>query len=147
MKTQNNGNANQTDTQVQVEERVQENQFIEEQEQQNEVDNTLHRVILHNNENTSGEAVMKVLQDVFNHPEERAMRLVRHAHETDSHAVCWINNFTNCQEKLQEALRYCGQNAEETIDGCRAENGEGNRPHYYHYLEFEVVAHDDAENN
>ena len=122
-------------------EMVQDNQFLNEQNQ--EVDDTPYIVAILNNELTSVEAVVEVMQNVFQHDEEMAMSIMMEAHEKGS-APCWFSSRGNCIQKEEEANAYCG-----IKQGARMENGaveEGDaRPHYFEHLEFEVRIYREGE--
>jgi ATP-dependent Clp protease adapter protein ClpS len=93
-----------------------------------------YRVELANNETTSHEAVMDVLQNVFNWHKQRAYSIMTHA-EARGFAICYINTKEVCEEKKLEAERYCLAKAGE------AGNGLGGLAHYED-LEFKVEEHE-----
>lgn len=122
---------------VQVQERVQENiENIQEEEQV--PDDTMYEVILNNNEETSFEAVVDVLMNVFGHSEERSHQIMMRAH-TRGYAICDLGSQAHCERQKTNAETYCGQNDGQTIDGVQ-EGGE-DRPHYYGELIFRVQPH------
>ena len=121
--------------QTQVQEQVIENVDNNEAEEQ-APDNTQYEVILYNNDNTSFEAVVDVLTNVFGHEENISMNIMMEAHNR-GYAICDIGTQAYCERQKQNAERYCGQNDGQTIDGVQQDNGE-DRPHYYGDLEFAV---------
>ena len=132
-------NNNQTNVQENID--VNENQFIENHDENVDIDDSIYHIVLMNNEETSFQAVIQVLQDVFQHDPENAMRIMQEAHDNQE-AICYIDTLDGCENKLREAIQYCTGNANETIEGFTEDDGNA-RPHYYDALGFMIREHQD----
>ena len=132
-------NNNQTNVQENID--VNQNQFIDNQDEDVNVDDSIYHIVLMNNDNTSAHAVVQVLEGVFQHDQETAFRIMQNAHE-NGEAICYIDTLEGCENKLREAIQYCAGNANETIEGCQGEDG-NDRPHYFDELGFMIREHQD----
>lgn len=132
-----NGSQRQNHNNVGVQERVNTNvDVIDRNDEEVHVDDAMYKILLMNNEDTSVEAVLDVLEGVFQHDPDTCVKIMMDAHN-NGHAIVWIDARTQCEEKIREAQIYCGQLAGETIEGCTLDDG-NNRPHYYQALEFRM---------
>lgn len=87
----------------------------------------MYKVLLHNNDSTSFEAVMAILTQVFKKGHQDAQRIMMQAH---NHDVATVLHSTKdiCDGKILEVRAF-----------VQAHSGDmlfGNRPHYYDELVF-----------
>lgn len=138
-------NGSQTNTGTRLQERVKDNlRYEEKQNEEIIVDDTMYKIMLMNNDNTSVPAVLDVLVQVFQHEEQLCMKILMDAHQ-NGNAIVWVDTQQNCLNKLRESQVYCGQLAGETIEGCTLDDG-NNRPHFYQDLQFIMEEYEGDEN-
>ena len=92
-------------------------------------------VVLLNNDQTSFEAVLDVLQSVFGLNPQLAMERMQSANDNGG-AICRINTRQDCEDKKTEAENYCQARA------GRMHPVMTDRQMYYEDLEFEVRERD-----
>lgn len=69
----------------------------------------LYRVLLLNDDYTTMEFVIQVLQDVFHHSEERASQIMLHVHQKGA-GVCGVYTREVAETKVEQVLQYAQQN-------------------------------------
>jgi ATP-dependent Clp protease adaptor protein ClpS len=89
----------------------------------------LYKVMLHNNNDTSADAVVEVLTRVFEKTHQESHRIMMTAHN-DGVAQVFVSTKDICDTKVNQAQNY-GQ----TNRGRELFNG---RSHYFEYLRFDV---------
>lgn len=69
----------------------------------------LYRVLLLNDDYTTMEFVIQVLQDVFHHSEEKASQIMLHVHQKGA-GVCGVYTREVAETKVEQVLQYAQQN-------------------------------------
>lgn len=69
----------------------------------------LYRVILLNDDYTTMEFVIRVLQDIFNHSEERAAQIMLHVHQKGA-GICGVYTREIAETKVEQVIEYAQQN-------------------------------------
>lgn len=69
----------------------------------------LYRVLLLNDDYTTMEFVVKVLQSIFSHSEEKAAQIMMHVHQKGA-GICGIYTREIAESKVEQVLAYAQQN-------------------------------------
>lgn len=69
----------------------------------------LYRVILLNDDYTTMEFVIRVLQLIFHHDEERAAQIMMHVHQKGA-GICGVYTREIAETKVEQVLAYAEQN-------------------------------------
>jgi len=69
----------------------------------------LYRVLLLNDDYTTMEFVVKVLQSIFSHSEEKAAQIMMHVHQKGA-GICGIYTREIAESKVEQVLIYAQQN-------------------------------------
>ncbi len=69
----------------------------------------LYRVLLLNDDYTTMEFVVKVLQSIFSHSEEKAAQIMMHVHQKGA-GICGIYTREIAESKVEQVLVYAQQN-------------------------------------
>lgn len=69
----------------------------------------LYRVLLLNDDYTTMEFVIQVLQTIFHHPEEKAAQIMLHVHQRGA-GICGIYTREIAESKVEQVLQYAQQN-------------------------------------
>ena len=69
----------------------------------------LYRVLLLNDDYTTMEFVVKVLQSIFSHSEEKAAQIMMHVHQKGA-GTCGIYTREIAESKVEQVLAYAQQN-------------------------------------
>jgi len=70
---------------------------------------SLYRVLLLNDDYTTMEFVIQVLQSIFNHSEEKAAQIMMHVHQKGA-GICGIYTREIAESKVEQVLAYAQQN-------------------------------------
>lgn len=89
----------------------------------------LHKVMLHNNDETSSEAVLEILTRVFEKNRQDSMAVMMQAHNNGV-AQVFVSTKEICDVKVNQALNYA-----QTERGREFFQG---RSHYFEYLRFDT---------
>ncbi|NND00991.1 MAG: ATP-dependent Clp protease adapter ClpS [Gammaproteobacteria bacterium] len=69
----------------------------------------LYRVVLLNDDYTTMEFVIRVLQAIFHHSEEKAAQIMMHVHQKGT-GVCGIFTREVAESKVEQVIQYSQQN-------------------------------------
>lgn len=69
----------------------------------------LYRVILLNDDYTTMEFVIEVLQTIFHHSEEKAAQIMMHVHQKGA-GICGVFTREVAETKVEQVLSYAQQN-------------------------------------
>ena len=69
----------------------------------------LYRVVLLNDDYTTMEFVVRVLQAIFHHPEEKAAQIMLHVHQK-GRGICGVYTREIAESKVEQVLQYAAQN-------------------------------------
>jgi len=69
----------------------------------------LYRVLLLNDDYTTMEFVVKVLQAIFHHSEEKAEQIMLHVHQRGA-GICGIYTREIAESKVEQVIQYAQQN-------------------------------------
>lgn len=69
----------------------------------------LYRVILLNDDYTTMEFVVRVLQLIFHHDEERAAQIMMHVHQRGA-GICGVYTREIAETKVEQVIEYAKQN-------------------------------------
>ena len=69
----------------------------------------LYRVLLLNDDYTTMEFVVKVLQAIFHHPEEKAAQIMLHVHQRGA-GICGVYTREIAESKVEQVIQYAQQN-------------------------------------
>lgn len=86
----------------------------------------LYRVLLLNDDYTTMEFVVQVLQAIFHHPEERAAQIMLHVHQKGA-GICGIYTREIAESKVEQVLQFAQQNKHPlqcTMEPDTGEDGE-----------------------
>jgi ATP-dependent Clp protease adaptor protein ClpS len=69
----------------------------------------LYRVVLLNDDYTTMEFVIEVLQGIFHHSEEKAAQIMMHVHQKGA-GICGVFTREIAESKMEQVLQYAQQN-------------------------------------
>lgn len=69
----------------------------------------LYRVLLLNDDYTTMEFVIQVLQSIFRHSEEKAAQIMMHVHQRGA-GICGVYTREIAESKVEQVLKYAQQN-------------------------------------
>lgn len=69
----------------------------------------LYRVLLLNDDYTTMEFVIQVLQAIFHHSEEKAAQIMMHVHQKGA-GICGVYTREIAESKVEQVLQYAQQN-------------------------------------
>ena len=69
----------------------------------------LYRVVLLNDDYTTMEFVIQVLQGIFHHSEQKAAQIMMHVHQRGA-GICGIFTREIAESKVEQVLQYAQQN-------------------------------------
>jgi ATP-dependent Clp protease adaptor protein ClpS len=69
----------------------------------------LYRVLLLNDDYTTMEFVIQVLQAIFHHPEEKAAQIMMHVHQKGA-GICGVYTREIAESKVEQVIQYAQQN-------------------------------------
>lgn len=69
----------------------------------------LYKVLLINDDYTTMEFVIQVLQDIFHLPEEKAAQVMLHVHQKGA-GICGVYTREIAESKVEQVLQYAQQN-------------------------------------
>jgi len=69
----------------------------------------LYRVMLINDDYTTMEFVIKVLQGIFHHSEQKAAQIMMHVHQKGA-GICGVFTREIAESKVEQVLQYAQQN-------------------------------------
>ena len=108
---------------------------------------SLYRILLHNNDVTSFQAVIKMLKDVFLHSEQKATQIMLEAHRNKRHAQCYDYTSKKIAEEMKtKAEEYCQLN-QELHPYLYDPQYDVMIPTNFKYLVFSIEEIEDNENN
>ena len=89
----------------------------------------MYKILLHNNDITSFEAVMEVLKTVYNKSHQEGQNIMMTAHRTGLGLVMRSSKDI-CETKLLETRNFINEHMNDELFA--------GRPHFYEYLEFSM---------